>query len=249
MLVSEIRAIVDLGIELSIVIGGGNIFRGVQAGAQGLERVSGDYMGMLATIMNALALQDILEQNNIDSRVMSAIEMREVAEPYIRRRARRHLEKGRATTALLESLSVDYYGSNVPLNQLGLISAPEPRLLTVQVYDAGAIEVIEKSIMQSDLGLNPSRDGNLIRINVPSLTEDRRKELLKSISKMGEDSKIAVRNHRREANDAFKKQLKEKEISEDEQKKLQDQTQGITDENIKKIDVLVSEKEKEMMEV
>ncbi len=159
------------------------------------------------------------------------------------------MRTGRANTALVESLMVDYYGSHVPLQQLGLISAPEARMLTVQVYDAGALDSVEKAIQQSDLQLNPSRDGNLIRIPIPALTEERRKELVKTLHKSAEEGKIAIRNHRREAIDALKKAEKAKEISEDDLSRGKDEIQKVTDTYVAQVDVLLAEKEKEMMEV
>lgn len=159
------------------------------------------------------------------------------------------LRTGRASTSLLEGLMVDYYGTQTPLMSLGLLNAPEPRLLTIQVYDAGAIDSIEKSIRQSDLGLNPSRDGNLIRISIPTLTEDRRKELVKKLHKMTEEEKVAVRNHRREAIDTLKKQEKDKAISADDLRRGQDEVQKITDRYTAEIDKATAAKEKEIMEV
>lgn len=159
------------------------------------------------------------------------------------------LRTGRASSGLLESLNVDYYGSPVPLQQLGLIHVPEPRMLTIQVYDQGAVESIEKAILQSDLGLNPSRDGNLIRVHIPALTEERRKELVKTVHKIGEETKISIRNHRRDAIDQMKAAVKAKEMSEDEQRRGQEEVQKITDRFIKQVETLSAEKEKEMMEV
>lgn len=159
------------------------------------------------------------------------------------------MRTGRATTKMLENIMVDYYGTQTPLNQLGMLNAPEPRQLTVQIYDAGALDAAEKAIQNSELGLNPARDGNLIRIPVPALTEDRRKEIVKALGKEAEDSKISVRNHRREAIDQIKKLKDSKEIGEDEQKKAQDEIQKVTDKYIKEIDGIMSEKEKEIMTV
>jgi len=156
---------------------------------------------------------------------------------------------GRASASILETVTVDYYGSSVPLKQLGLINAPEPRLLTVQVFDQGAVESVEKAIQTSDLGLNPSRDGNLIRINIPALTEERRKDLVKSLNKSAEEAKVAIRNHRREAIDELKKEEKDKSISEDDLNRGKDEVQKVTDNFIAQVDQLLQEKEKEMMEV
>ncbi len=154
------------------------------------------------------------------------------------------LRTGRAATSMLEGINVDYYGSHVPLIQLGLISAPEPRLLTIQVYDSGAVESVEKAIMQSELGLTPNRDGALIRINIPALTEERRKELIKKLHKMGEEAKVALRNNRREALDALKKVEK----AEDAVKRGETEIQKIIDKYQKDIDSLVALKEKEILE-
>jgi len=156
---------------------------------------------------------------------------------------------GKASGALLEGVVVDYYGSTVPLNQLGNITAPEPRMITIQVYDNGAIESIEKAILQADLGLNPSTEGNVIRVMVPSLTEERRKEFIKKVGKMAEECRVSVRNSRRDRIGTLKKQQKDKDISEDEMHKGQDVVQKATDAHIKEIDALLASKEKEMMEV
>lgn len=159
------------------------------------------------------------------------------------------LRSGRANPSILEDLKVDYYGSSVPLKQLGLIGAPEARLLTVQVYDSGAVASVEKAIMQSELGLNPSRDGNLIRLQIPVLTEERRKDLVKTVHKIAEDSRVGVRNHRRDAIDQLKRSEKDKEISEDELHRYVDEIQKLTDQYIKEIDRHVGEKEQELLEV
>lgn len=156
---------------------------------------------------------------------------------------------GRASTSLLEGVMVDYYGSAVPLRQLGLINAPEPRLLTIQVYDHGAVEAVEKAIQQADLGLNPMREGNLVRIAIPALTEERRKELAKKLHKGAEEAKVSIRNHRRDAIDALKKQEKDKSISEDDLTRGKDEIQKTIDRYIVKVDELLNQKEKEMMEV
>ncbi len=160
-----------------------------------------------------------------------------------------HLRTGRASAALFEGIHVDYYGSAVPLQQLGMVNTPEPRLVTIQVYDPGAVEAVEKAILQSDLGLTPSRDGNLIRIAIPHLTEERRKELIKKVHKMGEETRIAIRNSRHEAIDTLKKKVKSKEMSEDDQKRGQDEIEKITGLINKDIDSVIAQKEKEIMEV
>lgn len=159
------------------------------------------------------------------------------------------LRSGRASPSLLEGIVVDYYGSTVPLIQLGMVSAPEPRLVTVQIYDQNAVEAVEKAIQHADLGLNPSRDGNLIRINIPALNEDRRKDLSKKVRSMGEDAKVSVRNHRRTQIDEFRKKEKSKEISQDDLRRHEEQIQKIVDTFISQIDKLSETKEKEILEV
>lgn len=159
------------------------------------------------------------------------------------------MRSGRASTSLLEGITVDYYGSHVALIQLGLINAPESRLITIQVYDPSAVESVEKALQQSDLGLNPSREGNLIRISIPSLTEERRKDLIKRLHKVGEETKVTLRNHRREAIDELKKNEKDKKISEDDMHRKQEEVQKLIDKYSKDIDTMVAAKEKEMMEV
>jgi ribosome recycling factor len=159
------------------------------------------------------------------------------------------LRSGRATPSLLEGVNVEYYGSHVSLQQLGMVSAPEPRMLTIQVYDAGAVEAIEKAIQQADLGLNPSRDGSLIRVIIPALNEERRKDLIKKVNKMAEETRVALRNLRRDEVEAVKKQLKNKEISEDDSRRSQDEIQKIVDKFIVDVDAAAAGKEKELMEV
>ncbi|AUJ26650.1 MULTISPECIES: ribosome recycling factor [Virgibacillus] len=153
---------------------------------------------------------------------------------------------GRANPSLLDSVFVEYYGMSTPLNQIASVSAPEARLLVVTPYDKSAISDVEKGIQKADLGLSPSSDGNVIRINIPALTEERRKDLVKVVGKYAEESRVQVRNIRREANDQLKK---EDSISEDDVRALQDDVQKVTDKYIAKIDQLAKEKEKEIMEV
>jgi len=159
------------------------------------------------------------------------------------------LRAGRASPSLLDRIEVDYYGVPTPLNQLAGVSAPEPRLLVVQPWDKQAMTEIEKAIMKSDLGLTPSNDGNVIRLTIPELTEERRKELVKYVRKKAEEGRISVRNIRRDANDEIKKLEKESEISEDESRRSQDSIQELTDQKIEEIDKLLEAKEQEMMEV
>jgi ribosome recycling factor len=152
------------------------------------------------------------------------------------------LRTGRANSAMLDSVNVEYYGSSVPLKQLALVNSPEPRVLLIQPYDAGAAASIEKAIQQSDLGLNPARDGNVIRVIIPSLSEERRKDLIKHVHKLSEEFRVMIRNHRRETIDGLKAKEKKKEISEDE-------VQKVTDKYIKFIDETLVAKEKDLMEV
>jgi ribosome recycling factor len=156
---------------------------------------------------------------------------------------------GRASTALLDGVRVEYYGTATPLNQLATISVPESRLITIQPWDVNSIGEIEKAILKSDLGLTPQNDGKIIRISIPSLTEERRKELVKLVKKMSEDCKVAMRNRRRDANDLLKEMKKEKEISEDDFFRMQDNVQETTDEYVKKVEEIMVEKEKEIMEI
>lgn len=156
------------------------------------------------------------------------------------------IRAGRANPSLLDSVFVEYYGTSTPLNQLASVSAPEARLLVITPYDKTAISDIEKAIQKADLGISPSSDGNVIRINIPPLTEERRKDLVKVVGKYAEESRVQVRNIRREANDQLKK---EEGLPEDERRALQDDVQKATDKYIDKIDELAKNKEKEIMEV
>jgi ribosome recycling factor len=159
------------------------------------------------------------------------------------------LRTGRASTALLEHIMVDYYGASTPLNQLATLSAPEPRLLVIQPFDRSAMAEIEKAILKSDLGLTPNNDGKIIRIPIPQLTEDRRKELVKHVKKIAEEYRVSVRNHRRLAIEQLKEAEKKKEITADDVKHGQDRVQKITDEFIGRIDKIIKVKEDEVMEV
>ncbi len=160
----------------------------------------------------------------------------------------KRIRTGRASVSILDGIRVEYYGTPTPLNQMASLSVPESRLISIQPWDVSVIKEIEKAILKSDLGLTPSSDGKIIRIAIPPLTEERRKELVKVINKMSEDHKVAVRNLRRDANDMIKELKKEGEISEDEAFKAQDQVQKITDEHIKLIDEVDNKKEKEILE-
>jgi ribosome recycling factor len=158
------------------------------------------------------------------------------------------IRTGRASASLLDGIKVDCYETQMPLDQVASISVPESRLITIQPWDQSVIGDIEKGILKSELGLTPMNDGKIIRIAIPPLTEERRKELAKIARKMAEEGKIAIRNHRRDANEMFKELKKEKEISEDEFHKAQDEVQKITDEFVKKIDEITAKKEKEIVE-
>jgi ribosome recycling factor len=159
------------------------------------------------------------------------------------------MRAGRANPALLEKIKVEYYGTLTPINQLANISAPEPRLLTVQPWDKSVLAEVEKAILKSDLGLNPSNDGNLLRIAIPQLTQERREELVKAVKKKTEETKVSIRNIRREANDNIKQREKEKGISEDITKKGQEEIQKITDQYIEETERVLAAKEREIMEV
>ncbi len=156
---------------------------------------------------------------------------------------------GRASTALVENLQVNYYGSKTPLRQLAGLAAPEPRLIVITPYDKGAMHDIEKAIQASDLGLMPMNDGKLIRIPIPELTEERRKELVKHVRKIGEEFRVGIRNHRRDANDMLKELHKEKQATEDEMRSGEAKVQQYTTEFIEKIDKVLTAKEAEIMEV
>jgi ribosome recycling factor len=156
---------------------------------------------------------------------------------------------GRASLSLLDGIQVDYYGSPTPLKQVAALSVPEARLITIQPWDATVIPEIEKAIIASNLGLNPNNDGKLIRLGIPPLTEERRKELVKSVKKMGEDSKVRIRNIRRDTNEEIKNLLKESKIAEDAQRKGQEEVQKTTDQYITKIDEMINKKEAEVLEV
>ena len=356
---------------------------------------TGDYMGMLATVMNGLAIQDALEQSGCPTRVMSAIAMNEICEPYIRRRAVRHLEKGRvvvmvagtgnpyfttdtaatlravevhaqvilkatrvdgvydadpethpnaqrysqigytellsnrlqaldatavslamdnempivvfdmtvpgniaraiarradrhadlrrrdpmthealtaiepkmqraidamerdfsgirtgrASTALVERITVDYYGAQTPLNQVAGISTPDPHLIVIQPWDRSVLSAIEKAITKSDIGLMPNVDGTVVRLNVPPLTEERRKEMVKQVRRRTEEARVEVRNHRREAADQLKKALRDGDLSEDEERRELESLQKLTDRHIEAIDARADRKEAEILEV
>ena len=390
----QIKHVHDRGVEVAVVQGAGNIFRGMKAAAAGMDRATGDYMGMLATVLNALTLQDALEALGVHTRVQSAITISEVAEPYIRRRAMRHLEKarvvifaagtgnpffttdtaaalraleihaeailmakngvegvytadpstdpdaefipeithrealerglqgdglhgalalhgqpapdlrlqherrdehrsdsfrrargdpgddmsiiddfladsrehmaksveatrgkfdsvrtGRASPNLLDRIMVDYYGAQTPLKQLATIHAAEARLLTVQPYDKNSIKAIERSIMESDVGLTPSNDGQVIRLQVPELTEERRKDLVKVVRGMAEEGKVALRNIRRDTMHDLRELRDSGEAGADDEHRAEEALQKLTDEKVRELDALVKAKEEEILEV
>ena len=159
------------------------------------------------------------------------------------------LRTGRANSAMLDMVKVDVYGQLMPINQLATISVPEARLITVQVWDKSNVALIVSAIQKSELGINPQIDGQIIRIRIPDLTEERRKELIKILKNMGEKSKISIRNIRREANEDLKKKLKDKKISEDENNNFEKNIQKLTDTNIQNLEKILSDKEKEILQI
>ena len=159
------------------------------------------------------------------------------------------IRAGRANPHVLDKIKVDYYGTPTPIQQVGNISIPEARMILIQPWEKSLLKAIEKAILTSELGINPTNDGNVIRLVFPELTEERRKELVKDVKKKGEAAKIAIRNIRRDANDAFKKQLKAEEISEDEQAEAEDKIQKMTDKMIDKVEKTVEEKSKDLLTV
>ena len=159
------------------------------------------------------------------------------------------LRAGRATPQLLDRISVDYYGTDTPLNQVANIAIPEARVITISPWESRMITPIEKAIQKSDLGINPSNDGKVIRLVFPELTEERRRDLVKVVKKKGEEAKVAIRSIRRDANETIKKQKKNGDITEDDQKIMEEDAQKATDASIKDIDKIIADKEKEIMEV
>ena len=159
------------------------------------------------------------------------------------------LRTGRANSSMLDMIKVDVYGQQMPINQLATISVPEARLITVQVWDKTNVSLIDSSIQKSNLGINPQIDGQIIRIRIPDLTEERRKELIKILKGMTEKNKVSIRNIRREANEELKKKLKEKKITEDQSKNFEKNTQKLTDDHISTIDKITAEKEEEVLQI
>ncbi len=158
-----------------------------------------------------------------------------------------YIRTGRASTQILNPVKVDYYGVPTPLNNVANITIPEAQLISIQPFDPSSIEMIERAIVESDIGLTPSNDGNIIRLNIPSLTEDRRKEYVKLAHNMIEDGRVAIRNARREANDSLKRLNKEHELSDDHLKRAMDDVQEMTDKNIKQLNLILENKEKEIL--
>ncbi len=159
------------------------------------------------------------------------------------------IRAGRANASVLDKVAIDYYGTMTPINQVGSIASPEPRMLVIQPWDASVLKEIEKAINKSDIGITPQNDGKVIRLNFPPLTEERRKELVKTVKKYTEEAKIQIRNVRRDAMDAFKAQKKNGEITEDDLKEIEKDIQNLTDKYIKEIDSIDAAKEKEIIEV
>ena len=159
------------------------------------------------------------------------------------------LRTGRANTSMLDTIKVDCYGQLMPVEQLGTVSVPEARLISIQVWDKSNVSLIDSAIQKSDLGINPQIDGQIIRLKIPDLTEERRKDLIKVLKNMSEKSKISIRNIRREANEELKKKLKDKNISEDQNKNFEKIIQKITDTSIEKVDQITSDKEKEIIQI
>jgi len=184
-------------------------------------------------------IDDIL--GNAEERMKKTIE--------VLRKELASVRAGRANPSMLDKIQVDYYGTPTPINQMATITVPEPRLITIQPWDKAAIKDIEKAILKSDLGLNPANDGNVIRLPIPQLTEERRAELAKTSRKKAEESRVAIRNVRRDSIEAIKKAEKDKAIAEDDSKKGQERVQKLTDKSIKEIDEVIEKKEKEIMEV
>lgn len=192
---------------------------------------------MAQTMAAVPALKDVFGQ--LKTRMEKAVEdfRKEMAS----------VRTGRASVHMLDGITVDYYGTMTPLNQLANVSAPEPQMITVQPWDVSQLSAIEKAIRSSDLGLNPMNDGKLIRVPIPVLTEERRKDLVKHLHKLLEEHRTAIRNIRRDGNDGIKKAMKDKKITEDEERRALDELQKLTDDEIKKMEELSKGKEKEVM--
>ncbi len=181
-----------------------------------------------------------------DIRVQLKTRMEKAVEDF--RREMAATRTGRASVHMLDTVSVEYYGSQMPLNQIAQVHAPEPQLITVQPFDPTSLAAIEKAIRTADLGLNPMNDGKLIRVPVPPLTEERRKDMVKHLHKILEEHRTAIRNIRRDGNDAIKKAMKDKKITEDDEKRALEEIQKLTDDEIKKMEEMSKAKEKEVLE-
>ena len=179
--------------------------------------------------------------NELDRKMANAIE--------VLKKEFQKVRTGRANPAILDNVMVDYYGTPTPINQVGNVSVPDPQMIMVSPWEKKMLGDIEKAIQKADLGLTPQNDGNIIRLPIPPLTEERRKDLVKQIKKIGENAKIPIRNVRREGNDRLKKMEKDKEISQDDQKQLMEKVQKLTDDHVATVDSLMVDKEKELMEV
>jgi ribosome recycling factor len=182
-----------------------------------------------------------------DIRVQLKTRMEKAVEDF--RREMAATRTGRASVHMLDTVNVEYYGSQMPLNQIAQVHAPEPQLITVQPFDPSSLPAIEKAIRTADLGLNPMNDGKLIRVPVPALTEERRRDMVKHLHRILEEHRTAVRNIRRDGNDAIKKAMKDKKITEDDEKRAMDEIQKLTDDEIKKMEDMSKAKEKEVMEI
>lgn len=196
-----------------------------------------------------LQAQSSEQEDNVSVQVVrneTEQRMQKVIESF--KKALSRMRTGRATPSLLDGITVDYYGSSMPISQVANVSVPDARMIVIQPWEKNMIVVVEKAIQASDLGLNPQNDGNLIRLPIPPLSEERRKEIFKNCKKIGEENKVAVRNVRRDGNEKLKKAEKDKEITQDEEKKGLEEIQKITDRFIKVIDDLLEKKEQEVME-
>lgn len=185
----------------------------------------------------------------MDKKVIDEAERKMKSSVEATRREMATIRTGKATTSLLDTVRVNYYGNMVPINQTANVSAPEPRMLLIQPWDKSMVEEIKKAVLKSDLGLNPTDDGMVIRIPIPSLTEERRKDLVRTVKLMAEEGRVKVRGIRREANDKLKGLEKDKSISEDDSRKAQSEIQKITDKYVEAIDGVLDNKQKEIMEV
>lgn len=184
-----------------------------------------------------------------EAEILNATEERMKGVIQSTRRDLAAIRTGRANPALLDRVQVEYYGTLTPLNQLATVSAPEPRQLLIQPWDKNAIKAVERAILQSDLGFTPSSDGNVIRITIPELTEERRKEMVRLARKTAEEKRVAIRNLRREANDRVRAAQKDGELSEDEARRLEEKIQQITDRYVGEVDAMLENKEREILEV